>query len=197
MVDTWFTQQETSKVAPNTVHEKSTNRISPGPYVGIVKNVIDPLYSGVLQVYIPELGGEPSDKSSWKNMMYATPFYGRTNIQDGSSYAGSPHSYGMWFVPPDIDNKVLCMFVNGDPARGYWFACIPDWPALHMVPGISAPVDGSGKEPVVDHFDNKDSPSNLSNVRGLDRMVHTYQKNIWKKQNLLNIIALKGGEILI
>jgi Type VI secretion system/phage-baseplate injector OB domain len=182
---TVYTEQETSKTASNTQHQKSAGtHISPGPYVGIVKNVIDPLYSGKLQVYIPELGGDPTDKTSWKNMMYATPFYGRTNIQDGSSYAGSPHSYGMWFVPPDIDNKVLCMFVNGDPARGYWFACIPDWPALHMVPGIAAPVDNSNVAPVVDHYDSKDNPQGLSAVRGLDKFVHEDQRAIWDKQGL-------------
>jgi len=186
MADTWFTQQETSKTAPNTLNEKSAgNRINPGPYIGIVKNVVDPLYSGVLQVYIPELGGDPTDKSSYKNMMYATPFYGRTNIQDGSSYAGSPHSYGMWFVPPDIDNKVLCIFANGDPAKGYWFACIPDWPSLHMVPAISAPVDGTSPAPVVDHYDNKENPSALENVRTLDRYIHEDQQAIWQKQGLL------------
>jgi len=185
MVDTWFTEQETSKTSHNTVAEKSAgNRISPGPYIGIVKNVIDPLYSGVLQVYIPELGGDPTDKTSWKNMMYATPFYGRTNIQDGSSYAGSPHSYGMWFVPPDIDNKVLCIFANGDPAKGYWFACIPDWPAMHMLPGIAAPVDKSGVAPVVDHYDSKDDPQGLSAVRSLDKYIHENQRAIWDKQGL-------------
>lgn len=193
MADTWFTQQETSKTAPNTINEKSAgNRINPGPYIGIVKNVIDPLYSGVLQVYIPELGGDPTDKTSWKNMMYATPFYGRTNIQDGSSYAGSPHSYGMWFVPPDVDNKVLCIFANGDPAKGYWFACIPDWPALHMIPGISASVTGQGDdfgnkgiEPVVDHYDSKENPQGLAEVRKLSKFVHENQRAIWEEQGLL------------
>jgi hypothetical protein len=183
---TWFTEQETSKTAPNTKSEASAgNRINPGPYIGIVKNVVDPLYSGRLQVYIPDLGGDETDPTSYKSMMYATPFYGRTNIQDGSSFAGSPHSYGMWFVPPDIDNKVLCIFANGDPAKGYWFACIPDWPALHMVPGISGPVDGSSPAPVVDHFDNKDNPSNLSSVRTLDRYIHEYQQKTWEDQGLL------------
>lgn len=186
MADTWFTQQETSKTAPNTVAERSAgNRINPGPYIGIVKNVVDSLYSGRLQVYIPELGGDESDPTSYKSMMYATPFYGRTNIQDGSSYAGSPHSYGMWFVPPDVDNKVLCIFANGDPAKGYWFACIPDWPALHMVPGLSAPVDKTSPAPVVDHFDNKENPSTLSSVRTLDRYIHEDQQAIWEKQGIL------------
>jgi len=182
----WFTEQETSKTAPNTKAETAAgNRISPGPYIGVVKNVVDPLYSGAINVYIPELGGSPTDPSSWKKMMYASPFYGRTNIQDGKDFSGSPHSYGMWFVPPDVDNKVLCIFANGDPAKGFWFACIPDFPALHMVPGLSAPIDGSSPAPVVDHYDNKDNPSALSNVRKLDRFTHDYQQKIWQKQGLL------------
>jgi hypothetical protein len=186
MVESSFTSQETSKTAQNTRSETAPGtRIAPGPYIGIVKNVIDPLYSGAINVYIPELGGSKDDPASWKKMMYATPFYGRTNIQDGQKYEGSPHSYGMWFVPPDVGGSVLCIFADGKSDKGFWFACIPEWPSMHMLPAISAPVDGSGIDPVVEHYDSGDDPRSLANPRTLPKFVHDAQKQIWANQGLL------------
>ena len=159
--------------------------ISPGPFVGIVKANTDPMYSGKLQVWIPELGGDPADDKSWRTVSYCTPFYGVTNHRDSNGYAGSPHSYGMWFVPPDIGVKVLCTFANGDPARGFWFGCIPEWPSLHMVPGISSPIDGSSPAPVVDYFDDRSSPGDLANAPTLKKLPHDVQQQIWTQQGLL------------
>ena len=47
-----------------------------GPYIGIVKNNIDPTRSGRLQVYIEQFAGNnPEDKSLWRTVMYVPPFY--------------------------------------------------------------------------------------------------------------------------
>ena len=170
----WSTQEQADGI-----------RINAGPFVGIVKANTDPIRSGKLQVWIPELGGDPKDDSTWRTVSYSTPFYGVTNNRDGSDYSGSPHSYGMWFVPPDVGVKVLCTFVGGDPSRGYWFACIPEWPSMHMVPGISAPVDGSSPAPVVDFYDDKTDPSALNNPATLKKQPHSIQEAIWTKQGLL------------
>jgi len=169
-----------------SAHEQADGvRINGGPFVGIVKANTDPLRSGRLQVWIPELGGNPNDDNAWRTVNYSTPFYGVTNHQDSSGYEGAPHSYGMWFVPPDIGIKVLCTFVNGDPARGYWFACIPEWPNMHMVPGISAPVDGSSPNPVVDYYADETPGNQLAQFTTLQKKSHSIQEKIWETQGLL------------
>jgi hypothetical protein len=40
-------------------------------------------------------------------------------------------------VPPDVGVNVLVIFADGDPAQGYWIACVPAKNANHMVPAIA------------------------------------------------------------
>lgn len=120
--------------------------VGPGPFVGIVKNNIDPTYMGRLQVYIPDLGGKPELQSSWITCTYMTPFYGVTTKKYGagaqkgttSGYQNTQQSYGMWMVPPDLETGVLVMFVNSDPSRAVWVGCVPDQFVNHMIPGIAS-----------------------------------------------------------
>ena len=111
-------------------------------FIGIVKNNLDPTRSGRLQVWIPDLGGSEDDSTTWRTVSYASPFFGSTynpTAPKENSYKNTTHTYGMWAVPPDLDNQVLCTFVNGDPGRGYWFACVHSQMVSHyMVPGIAA-----------------------------------------------------------
>lgn len=98
-----------------------------GPYVGVVKNNLDPTRSGRLQVYIPNLGGDEDEVQNWRTVGYASPYGGSTFQPEKSninSHDRVHHTYGMWAVPPDIGNEVLCTFVGGDPGQGYWFACV-------------------------------------------------------------------------
>jgi hypothetical protein len=130
---------------------------TPGPFLGIVKWNVDPTRAGRLQVFIPDLGNsDPDDSAGWYTVSYASPFRGKTqgNVTDFSDYAQDGdypqataeeencfQSYGMWFVPPDIGVTVLCLFVNSDPAQGYWFACINNSYDSYMTPGMgSAPA---------------------------------------------------------
>lgn len=183
--------QTSKKVPKNTQHEAASGiRINAGPFIGIVKNNIDTKRAGRLQVWIAELGGDEKDQTSWRAVSYCTPFYGVTpSLKRGKSQAfdqGSPHSYGMWFVPPDVGIKVLCTFVNGDPLKGYWFGCIPEWPNLHMVPGISSGSwHGAGPEPLVDYnsaADDSTSPEFYKKAQ----TAHSYQNDIWAKQGLID-----------
>ena len=108
-------------------------------YVGFVKATNDAQRMGRLQVWIPELGGNPDEKDCWHTVSYASPFAGATNVfanTNGDQYQDSQRSYGMWFVPPDVENEVLCCFINGDAGRGIWFACLYQEFMNHMVPGI-------------------------------------------------------------
>jgi hypothetical protein len=180
------------KVSKHVKHEEAAGiRIAPGPFIGIVKNNIDSMRSGRLQVFIPELGGNEDDTTTWRTLTYCTPFYGVTSKKvrsTGQDFAGSPHSYGMWFVPPDVGVQVLCIFVNGDPFRGYWFACVPEWPNLHMVPGISnASWHGGSTEPVVEY--NPQYPADYATDNTFfsrAQTPHDYQSKVWQKQGLVS-----------
>lgn len=108
-------------------------------YVGFVKDTKDEQHMGRIRVWIPEIGGDPRNESSWLTVTYASPFAGATNVYantNGKTYLDSQRSYGMWFVPPDLENEVVCCFINGDPGRGVWFACLFQQNMNHMVPGL-------------------------------------------------------------
>ena len=182
---------ESNKAPSFTRHEAAQGvRINAGPYLGIVKNNVDPTRSGTLQVWIAEMGGKPDEPGSWLKVRYSTPFYGvtpqdvRSKTQD---FQGSPHSYGMWFVPPDLGVQVLCTFVNGDPFKGYWFACVPEWPALHMIPGRSQSMSGKAPYPVVEYNDKAEEAdtTTLTDFFRKPETKHDYQSQIFEKQGLL------------
>ncbi len=118
-------------------------RMDPGPYIGIVKANADSGRSGRLQVFIPDIGGLEDEPSHWKTVSYASPFFGSTNYSNRSQNSDNrwdnvSHTYGMWFTPPDIGAQVLVTFVMGNPAKGYWFACINPTVSHHAMPGIAA-----------------------------------------------------------
>ena len=116
------------RVAPWADVSKSGGQvIENGPYIGVIKNNLDPTRSGRLQVYITDLGGSEDEVQNWRTVSYASPFFGSTFQPEATEVTAHDtvhHNYGMWMVPPDIGNEVLCIFVNGDPGRGYWFACV-------------------------------------------------------------------------
>jgi GH24 family phage-related lysozyme (muramidase)/uncharacterized protein (DUF2345 family) len=100
-------------------------------YMGYVKGYEDQQHMGRIKVLIPELCGivdavGSSEGDNDRNLIivnYAPPFAGSSPLR-GVAAGGTQTSYGMWFRP-GIDDAVLCMFVNGDPNRGFWFACLP------------------------------------------------------------------------
>lgn len=165
-------------------------------FIGIVKNNLDPTRSGRLQVWIPDLGGSEADSTTWRTVSYASPFFGSTynpNAPDKNDFKNTGHTYGMWAVPPDLDNQVLCTFVNGDPGRGYWFACVHSHMVSHyMVPGIAAgnqvetdtadvnvkkyidTQNGTSGVPVVEFNENNDASIN-SNFYNNKKPVHEEQ----------------------
>ena len=115
-----------------------------GPFLGVVKNNIDPTRTGRLQVYIQTFGdGNEDDESKWITVSYMPPFYGATPADStatrgSGTYPGNPNSYGMWFTPPDIGVQVIIIFVNGDPTLGYYIGVVPENGVNHMVPAIGA-----------------------------------------------------------
>ena len=108
-------------------------------HIGFVKVVVDQKMSGRLKVWIPELMSREEDETGWILCNYCSPFGGATNWRDISStdytdFYKTQTSYGFWAVPPDINNEVLVMFPNGDPARAIWTGCIFKEYMNHMVP---------------------------------------------------------------
>ena len=118
-----------------------------GPFIGVVKNNVDPTRAGRLQVYIEQFGGKDSNKpESWRTVSYCPPFFGSTNpvagkagnTNDDGTYENNRQSYGMWFVPPDIGVSVIVFFIGGDPDLGYYLGVVPEQATTHMVPAIGA-----------------------------------------------------------
>lgn len=135
-----------SKVIKNARREDASGtRVDPYPYIGIVKNNLDPTRSGRLQVYIPDLGGPPDDPKNWRTVSYASPYMGYTSQAQNSKERPSTenrfttvsHTYGMWMVPPDIGVEVIVMFIAGDPMRGYFIACVNSNLSHYMVPALA------------------------------------------------------------
>ena len=116
----------------------------PGPFVGVVKNNVDPARMGRLQVYIEQFaGGKETDQSLWRTVSYLPPFYGSTFVPGGAptgpgTFLTNQQSYGMWFTPPDLGVSVICFFVEGDPNQGYYVGVIPDEGINHMIPAVGA-----------------------------------------------------------
>ena len=116
-------------------------------YIGFVKAVDDVQRMGRIKVWIPEVSGDPLDENQWFLCSYASPFAGASNIYKNTNAPGwnnSQTSYGFWFVPPDLENEVVCCFINGDPGRGIWFGCLYQQNMNHMVPGIPGDGGSSG-----------------------------------------------------
>ena len=181
--------------------EATGTRVDPYPYIGVVKNNLDPSRSGRLQVYIPDLGGDPDNKSNWRTVRYASPFQGYSNINSTSSandFKSVAHTYGMWMVPPDMGVQVICIFIAGDPQRGYWIACVNPYLSHHMTPGLAGstnvdPTTASADAkkslvpgnnvPVVEF---NESDKNLTNPAFFNNLkpLHEYQYNIYRQQGL-------------
>ena len=132
-----------------------------GIYVGVVKQIVYSSRNGHLKVYIPDFGGNEDDDTSWKDVIYASPYMGRTKGQHPSSveavnedntFFKGRQSYGMYMVPPDLDNEVLCFF-SPNRFEGYWFACINSDRTRQMTPGIgSVKIDSVDPASIPDYL---------------------------------------------
>jgi hypothetical protein len=115
-----------------------------GPFIGTVMSNVDDTRSGRLHVFIETFAdGAMDDDSKWTTVEYLPSFFGSTPLNPGTvtgvgTYPGNRNSYGMWFTPPDIGVKVMCIFVNGERDKGYYIGVIPEQGTSHMVPAIGA-----------------------------------------------------------
>lgn len=114
-----------------------------GVYLAKVVGHLDASYMGGLEVtLLREEGNKVGDINQVYPVQYASPFYGSTAFEfmgnNKADFNDTQKSYGMWFVPPDVGNTVMVIFVNGRPDSGYWIACVPSRFTNHMIPGIAA-----------------------------------------------------------
>ena len=172
--------------------------------IGIVKDNLSPARDGRLRVWIPDFGGDQTDDHNWKKVNYASPYFGTTMVTSDTNnkFPNVHHTYGMWMTPPDVGSWVLCTFVNGDPNRGYWFACINPCTSSYMVPAIGASSDvdvenasnnikasilTSGTDtqylPVAEF--NENNPNNINGTMYANKKpIHEIQANILFMQGL-------------
>lgn len=121
----------------NTIDLKPLN----GIFKGVVKDSYDDSRTGRLKVFIPILG-KVDDPQAYRECYWTSPFAGSTDptqIDDNvEQYESTQKSYGMWMVPPDINNQVLVAFGDSIGKYGYVVACLFPDKLNHMVPGMPA-----------------------------------------------------------
>lgn len=135
-----------------------SNSPEAGPFLAKVVSHLNPSYMGVLEVELLRAVGNSDSQGQTYPVKMMSPFWGSTSVDYTSDatndYNNTQKSYGMWFVPPDVGNTVVVIFINGDPKRGYWIGCIPDENMNFSVPGIAATeqvVEGGGRLPVAEY----------------------------------------------
>lgn len=111
-----------------------------GIYLGKVVNYLDTRYMGGLEVELLKRK-TAANTSQRVQCKYASPFYGVTPYSgagNGSDYANTQKSYGMWMVPPDIGTIVLVFMPEGDFANAFWMGCVPEPGMNFMIPGYAS-----------------------------------------------------------
>ena len=172
------------------------------PILGIVKNNIDPLRAGRIQVYLNRLNSSnQDDPANWTTVSYMSPFFGYTpntgSPDSNGEFVGNPNSYGFWATPPDVGTQVVCIFINGDPNFGYYIGGVPKEGLTHMVPGVGAsnniiPNEGEANSyggatrlPVSEYNNANDKQDRSPSVATQPRPIHSYQAAILNKQGLI------------
>jgi len=154
-----------------------------GVFMGFVKRADDVQKNGRLQVWIPDFGSGPDEEQSWITVNYCSPFAGATNVDtigktDIQQFEATQTSYGMWMIPPDINNTVLVMFINGDPSKGIWIGCLFNQYMNNMVPGMASSAGNyqyPGKKIPVAEYNKWDT-----SITQPDRAIKPYQATKFK-----------------
>jgi len=116
---------------------------SPGPFLAIIVNHLDPTYMGSLEVAVlKKVGANLTPSEETHVVQYCSPFLGNTALKyegaDSANFNDVQKSYGFWAVPPDIGSTVMVIFLEGDPNQGYWTGCVQDRFQNFMMPGLAA-----------------------------------------------------------
>ena len=169
-----------------------------GPYEAKVVNVLDPVYSGSIEVELLRSTDSGAGEGTGQKVVcrYLHPFYGTTHVRGltkNDGYSDSQQSYGMWFVPPDVGNRVLVMFVEGNINRAFWIGCVQQATMNFMLPdGRPATTttdteDASliGKKlPVGEHNKLRQSDTTITNPLNLKKPINILFKAVLDTQGL-------------
>ena len=169
-----------------------------GPFEAKVTNVLDPVYSGSIEVELLRSTDSGADESTGQRVIcrYLHPFYGTTHVRGltkNDGYSDSQQSYGMWFVPPDIGNRVLVMFVEGNINRAFWIGCVQQATMNFMLPDgrpattITDTEDASliGKKlPVGEHNKIRNAETTVTNPLNIKKPINILFKAVLDTQGL-------------
>ena len=202
-IDDRFSSNKPSEFTRNDL--TGGTKLDAGPFIGKIKNNIDPAKLGRLQVYIPELAsGDEDNPQNWRIVTYSSPYFGMTSQAVAgtklNAYGTTKESYGMWMTPPDIGVLVICIFIGGDPNRGYYIGCLPDGTSHHMVPGLAGSskypseqltqeqnqkAQGANFLPVAEFNDQDSSLATSPDLNKVERPVHGLQFDAFVRQGLI------------
>ena len=167
-----------------------------GVFVGIIKVNSHPARQGTVEVFIPEFSDitRADDKSQWRVVQYATPFYSRTEVATSASKEDVrvKNTSGFVFPAPDIGTTILCVFPEGRNTKGFWFGCAPDTYMMQSVPesGMTENFVKNDKlvrhtkAPGLDFDDIKNDPEKLSDFLEPKRPIDTKAATQLKTQGL-------------
>jgi hypothetical protein len=172
------------------------------PVIGVVKDNIDPTRSGKIRVQLEGATNSQSDNGDgWKTVQYLSTYFGMVKPTAGQSgngdYVSNPSAYGQWQSPPDIGTKVLCIFAEADPSRGFYIGAIPEPEALQMIPAIGCSdnvvpnegeaqgLAGATRLPVTSINTNNKAQSDSTNYLDAPKPVHSYTASIMSQQGII------------
>lgn len=148
------------------------------PCIGVIKDNRDSERMGRVQVWIQGSTAPENDPSGWIWVSYCSPFAGATPIDTlggvYSKYEDTQKSYGFWATPPDIDNQVIVVFINGDIRQGYWIGCLYHKNMNQMVPGLGEGAAFQAADPEFSKYSNPSIPVSEYNKLSLNPRQRPY-----------------------
>jgi len=155
---------------------------NPGPFLAKVISHLDPSYMGNLQVQLLKISSSGNTYEAYGESLtvrYLSPFYGVTPLSaslPNDNYPSTQQSYGWWAVPPDVGQRVLCFFVEGDKSRGYWAGCVQDENMNMMVPGgtPASAFNATGDKVPVGEYNKKINRPAQTDATRYSKAVNTY-----------------------
>jgi hypothetical protein len=162
-----------------------------GLMLAVIISHLDPDYMGSLQVEkLRQVGNDTKRTGQMATVRYVSPFMGHTAQEyttKNNDYEGTQKTYGMWMIPPDVGTIVVCFFLEGDPARGFYFGAIQDKDMNFMIPGYAATkfhADGDEERVPVAEWNRKSDPVIKKDTTRIEKPQHPFA-TIYKDQGLL------------